>query len=66
MASILIAGAGKLGLPLALSLAADGHDVSAVRRSSAPSDSNTISWYHLDLEDGDSLVPLERLSLIHI
>ncbi len=60
MANILVAGAGKLGLPLARLLVAAGHRVSAIRRSDPPPVAEGIHWYCLDLEEPASLAPLAR------
>lgn len=59
MARILIAGAGKLGLPLAQSLGSAGHEVSAIRRSTPPASDDVITWHQLDLEDRSQLDRLE-------
>lgn len=60
MAKILIAGAGKLGLPLARALAGSGHEVAAVRRGDPPGASGGIAWHRLDLRDAAAVRALER------
>lgn len=55
MAKILIVGAGKLGLPLALRLHDCGHQVNAIRRSTPDTDASGIRWHLLDLTEAGSL-----------
>ncbi len=59
VARILIAGAGKLGFPLAEFLSRAGHEISAIRRSAPPQEGPAIHWYCLDLEDADTLSQLD-------
>ncbi len=59
MARILIASAGKLGLPLAHQLAAAGHQVCAVRRRSPPPARQNLVGYSLDLRRRPELAALD-------
>lgn len=59
MARILIAGAGKLGRPLAGTLVQDGHQVSAIRRGDPGDHGDGIRWFRLDLEDPEAFKSLD-------
>ena len=60
MAKILVAGAGKLGLPLVRRLRDGGHQVSAIRRSEPVCRIDGVTWHLLDLQDPGAIRRVER------
>ncbi len=60
MAKILIAGAGRLGFPLALALSGSGHEVTAIRRGGPRDGPADIRWQRLDLRDPAAVRVLDR------
>jgi len=60
VAKILIAGAGRLGLPLALALSGAGHEVAAIRRGEPRDAPGDIRWHRLDLRDPATVQVLDR------
>ena len=60
MAKILIAGAGRLGFPLALALSGSGHEVAAIRRGGPRGASADIRWHRLDLRNPGAGRDLDR------
>ena len=60
MSSILIAGCGRLGLPLAKRLVEDGHQVTGVRRTADSNLDTNIQWRFTDLVTDSALSCLDQ------
>ncbi|MBL9134785.1 MAG: NAD-dependent epimerase/dehydratase family protein [Verrucomicrobiales bacterium] len=65
---VLVAGCGYLGLPIALELARQGHEVVGLRRTPAadslPADTPSIAWMTTDLTQPDGTLPEGRFDAV--
>jgi nucleoside-diphosphate-sugar epimerase len=65
---VLVAGCGYIGLPIALELARQGHDVVGLRRSSVegtlPVDAPSIAWATTDLTQPEATLPESRFDTV--
>lgn len=65
---VLVAGCGYVGLPIALELARQGHEVIGLRRTPAPgnlaSEAPSIAWTIADLTQADAPLPEGRFDAV--